>query len=98
MTILELVKTFLGPNDTSTVALINAYISAATSEFEEFTHVEAADKDNDVIAQMTIFRLNQRGGEGAKSESFDRIRYEYMDEYPNTIMRQLRARRKIRTI
>lgn len=95
---LENLKKLLGIADTSQDELLSLIILQVEQETKDYCNLSSALGLEGVMLYMCVFRYNQCGGEGATAQSYSSVHYNYMDDYPAFIVRQLQANRKIRTV
>lgn len=88
----------LASNDTSKDALLNVLIDDATDEAVLYTHNENIEELDTTIDKMVVYNYNRLGTEGVDNEGYSGVSFGYSTDYPENIMRGLRAKRKIRTI
>lgn len=96
-TILSAVKTLLGiaASDTTKDAVLGLLIGQAEIEAKTYCHLSDLPRDlKPVVCQMAIVKYGRMGTEGLNSESYSGVSFNYSDEYPAPIMRQLKAHRK----
>lgn len=96
---LNKIKVLLGlANDTTKDNLLNVLIEQAIDEAMNYTHNEHIEELSSAICSMVVYNYNRIGTEGVNSESFSGVNYSYANDYPESIMRQLRAHRKVITV
>lgn len=95
-TILSTVKALLNITDTSKDALLNVLIDQAEAEADSITHGADPEELYGCIAQMVVFRFNRIGAEGLNSEGYSGVSYSYSADYPEPLLRDLKAHRKVR--
>lgn len=88
----------IGSSDTSKDDLLALLIDNATQYAQSYMHREDTDCVGKSIVDMVIYDYNRIGTEGLNSESFGGVSFNYSSSYPENIMSQLRAHRKIRTV
>lgn len=94
-------KLLLGINDTSKDDLLTLILSQCTADFETFTHTIAntdLSHNRHTILQMAVYRFNTIGSEGLTGEEYSGVKYNYISNYPDYILADLRSQRKVRTI
>ena len=90
------IKVMLGISDDSKDELINILIDNAISYVLASTHRNCLPPELEaVIIQCVIWDYNKLGSEGLNSEAYSGLSYNYQAEYPDNIMRQIRAYRKV---
>ena len=92
---LEKVKLLLGIADNTKDDLLTLLIEQAVEEAIVYTHNECVDELNTSIIQMVVYKYNRIGTEGVDSEGYSGVSFQYTSDYPENIMRGLRARRKV---
>lgn len=98
MTTLEMVKTMLGITSTEKDGLLSLLIDQATEEAITYTHNESVETLSAVIVKMVVYNYNRLGTEGVDSEGYSGVSFNYSADYPEAIMRSLRAKRKVQVI
>lgn len=92
---LEKVKLLLGIADNAKDDLLTLLIEQAVEEAIVYTHNECVDELNTSIIQMVVYKYNRIGTEGVDSEGYSGVSFQYTSDYPENIMRGLRAKRKV---
>ena len=92
---LEKVKLLLGIADNTKDDLLTLLIEQAIEEAIVYTHNECVDELNTSIIQMVVYKYNRIGTEGVDSEGYSGVSFQYTSDYPDNIMRGLRAKRKV---
>ncbi len=92
---LEKVKLLLGIADNTKDDLLTLLIEQAIEEAIVYTHNECVDELNTSIIQMVVYKYNRIGTEGVDSEGYSGVSFQYTSDYPENIMRGLRAKRKV---
>ena len=92
---LDMVKLLLGITSTEKDELLLFLIEKASDEARNITHRPDIDGLENVICDMVVYNYNRIGTEGLKREVYSGVTYEYTDEYPPFIYRQLLGYRKI---
>lgn len=95
---LEKIKLLLGFKDESKDDLLTILIEQAIDEALDYTHRDSADELDTSIIQMVVYKYNRIGTEGVDSESYNGVNFNYSPDYPESIMRGLRAKRKVLTL
>lgn len=95
---LDKLKLLIGLTDDSKDALLNALIEQAIEEAKNYTHNDDISKLEGAICSMVVYAYNRLGTEGVSSESYSNVQFDYSQDYPESIMRQLKAFRKVRVI
>ena len=92
---LEKVKLLLGIADNTKDDLLTLLIEQAIEEAIVYTHNECVDELNTSIIQMVVYKYNRIGTEGVDIEGYSGVSFQYTSDYPENIMRGLRAKRKV---
>ena len=92
---LEKVKLLLGIADNTKDDLLTLLIEQAVEEAIVYTHNECVDELNTSIIQMVVYKYNRIGTEGVDSEGYSGVSFQYTSDYPENIMRGLRAKRRV---
>ena len=93
---LEKIKILLGINDSSKDELLTILLDQAIEEAENYTHNNCLTGLESTICRMVVYNYNRMSTEGVNSESYSGVSYSYSADYPENIMRVLKAHRKIR--
>ena len=93
---LEKIKILLGINDSSKDELLTVLLDQAIEEAENYTHNNCLTGLESTICRMVVYNYNRISTEGVNSESYSGVSYSYSADYPENIMRVLKAHRKIR--
>lgn len=80
-------------NDLLTLLLDQAIETAIT-----YTHNEDMGMLAPVILKMAVFDYNRLGTEGLQSEGYSGVSWSYLEDYPESILRSLRSKRRIITL
>jgi hypothetical protein len=78
--------------------LLTLLLYSAIDEAKEYTHRNRVDMLNSTIVQMVVYKYNRLGTEGVDSENYSGTTFNYSTDYPESIMRSLRAKRKVRVV
>ena len=92
------IKLLLGLSSTDKDELLLSLIESATEEAINYTHNDSIAGYESVICNMVIYMFNRLGGEGVDAESYSGVSFTYSSDYPPSILRQLKAHRKVMTI
>lgn len=95
---LENIKILLGITTDEKDALLNILISQVEDEVREYTNRDDICELQTTIEKMVVFNYNRLGTEGLNSESYSGNSYSYMSDYPESILRSLKRKRKIKTL
>lgn len=74
--------------------VLEIYVDQAIQEAANFTHNDDIESYSASILNMVIYKYQKRGSEALASESFGGVSLGYLDDYPETILKELRAKRK----
>lgn len=94
---LEKIKLLLGLNDDKDF-LLTILIEQATNEALDFTHRDSAEGLDTSIIQMVVYKYNRLGTEGVDNENYSGVSFSYSADYPESIIRSLKAKRRVLTI
>lgn len=94
--LLDRVKLLLGLKDDSKDDLLTLLIQQAIEESLEYTH--GNEVGDTTIIKMVVFNYNRLGTEGLDSEGYSGVDFTYSADYPEAIIRALKAHRKIQTV
>ena len=92
---LEKIKLLLGLKDGSKDDLLTILIETAIDEALAYTHRDCVDELDTSIIQMVVYKYNRIGTEGVDSENYSGVNFNYSADYPESIMRGLRSKRKV---
>lgn len=92
---LSKIKLLLSLTDDSKDDLIIYLIQMATDEAINYTHRDDIDVLENAICSMVIYNYNQLGAENLTGESYSGLSFSYRNDYPDSIIRQLKAHRKV---
>lgn len=92
---LDKIKLLLGINDNNKDDLLTILIEQAIDEALAYTHRDSADELDTSIIQMVVYKYNRIGTEGVDNENYSGVSFSYSADYPDSIMRGLRAKRKV---
>ena len=73
-------------------------LEQAIEEAINYTHNNCLAGLESTICRMVVYNYNRISTEGVDSESYSGVTYNYSADYPENIMRVLKAHRKIRTL
>lgn len=92
---LENIKLLLGLADDSKDDLLTLLIQQAIEEAINFTHNDDLSDLHTAIERMVVYNYNRIGTEGVDSEGYSGVSFNYTEDYPDSIMRILKSKRKI---
>lgn len=95
---LEDIKLLLGITSTDKDELLELLINQAENDAMVFTKRDDVSMLESTINQMVIYNYNRLGTEGLDSEGYSGVSFSYSADYPESILRSLRAKRKIITL
>lgn len=95
---LNKIKILLGIADDSKDELLRILLDQTAEEVVNYTHNYELDKLENVIINIAIWKYNRIGSEGLNSENYSGVSFSYASEYPDAILKQLQAYRRIRTL
>lgn len=94
---LEQIKTLLGLDD-SKDDILSLLIEQATEEALAYTHQSNPNELFTAIVKMVVYTYNRLGTEGVDAEGYSGVSFTYSSDYPDSIMRILRSKKKLLTI
>lgn len=94
---IERIKLLLDLHDNSKDELLLILIDNAVQDAKDYTHNDHIACHESVISNMVVYNYNRLGTEGLQSEGYSGVTFNYTADYPEHILRQLRAHRKLRT-
>ena len=86
----------LGIDDASKDTRLSLLLEQAEDEAIAYTNNNNI-ADN-LIIQMAIYKYNRLGTEGLNSENYSGVSFNYMDDYPENLVKQLRRFKKLGVI
>lgn len=90
------IKLLLGITSNEKDELLTLLISQATDEAMNYTHRKDLDEDlANTIIRMVVYNYNRLGTEGVDGETYSGVNFDYSADYPENILRSLRAKRKV---
>ena len=92
---LDKIKILLGITADDKNDLLTLLIEQATEEAILFTHNDSLEDLNTAIIKMVVYNYNRLGTEGVDSENYSGVSFNYSADYPDSIIRMLKAKRKI---
>ena len=92
---LDKVKLLLGISADDKDDLLTILIEQAIDEALAYTHNNCVDELNTAIIQMVVYKYNRIGTEGVDTEGYSGVSFAYSTDYPESIMRTLRSKRKL---
>lgn len=92
---LNKIKLLLGLTDDSKDELLMVLIERAEDEARVFCHRDDIVGLDNCIISMVVYNYNRIGTEGLKGEDYSGITFNYTEDYPDSILRTLKAFRKI---
>lgn len=95
---LKKLKILLGIADDSKDELLLILLDQCEEEVVNYTHNYELEKLENVIINLAIWKYNRIGSEGLNSENYSGVSFNYASEYPDSILKQLQAYRRIRTL
>jgi len=93
---LEQMKLLLGIGDASKDTLLSLLLEQAKDEAIAYTNNEELAEN--LIVQMAIYKYNRLGTEGLNSENYSGVSFNYMSDYPDNLVKQLRRYKKLGVI
>lgn len=95
MAIIDNVKLLLGISDTSQDELLNLLIENATEYAVSYTRNSKAEELSGCIQRIVVYDYNRMKTEGLNSESYSGVSFSYAADYPESVLKPLRAHRKV---
>lgn len=95
---LDKMKLMLNINTNEKDDLLTLLLDQATETAISYTHNDDIVSLSPVILKMAIFDYNRLGTEGLASEGYSGVSFSYLEDYPETILRALRSKRRIITL
>lgn len=95
---LRKLKALLGITDNSKDELLRILLDMTVEEVVNYTHNYELDKLENVIIKIAIWQYNRMGTEGVDSENYSGVSFSYSTNYPDSIIKQLQAYRRIKTL
>lgn len=92
------IKVLLGLTDSNKDDLLNVLIEQATEEAITYTHNESISDLSTAIIKMVVYNYNRLGTEGVDSEGYSGVSFSYSADYPESIIRTLKAKRRVRVL
>lgn len=96
MAILDNCKTLLQISDSSKDSILNILIKESQDFAEAYTHTD--DVGDSVIEQIVLYRYNLLGNEGLNSESYSGVSFNYEQDLPAYLLKELNPLRKVKFI
>lgn len=93
---LEQMKLLLGIGDASEDTRLSLLLEQAKDEAIAYTNNEELAEN--LIVQMAIYKYNRLGTEGLNSENYSGLSFNYLDDYPANLVKQLRRYKKLGVI
>jgi hypothetical protein len=93
---LEVIKVLLGLTGNDKDTLLTVLLEQAKDEAIAYTNNNQL-ADN-IIIQMAIYKYNRLGTEGLGSESYSGMSFNYINDYPDNIVKQLKRYKKLGVI
>ena len=94
---LQKIKLLLGIADTSKDDLLNLLIDLAKNQVIDYTHnPHCLPLLEGTVCDMVVYNYNRMGTEGLSSEGYSGVSFSYSTDYPESILRSLKAHRKVR--
>lgn len=93
---LSRIKLMLSIVDNEKDDLLQLLIQQSIEEAKNYTHNDNICELEGCISNMVVYNFNRLGTEGLNSEGYSGVSYGYSLDYPESILRQLNAHRKLR--
>lgn len=92
---LDKIKVLLGLTDGTKDDLLTILLEQAIEEATTYTHNDCVPVLESAIIKMVVYNYNRIGTEGIDSEGYSGVSFGYSADYPESIMRVLKAHRKL---
>ena len=93
---LKKIKVLLGLTaDNSKDDLLTILIEQAIEEALTYTHQDCVDGLDTAIIKMVVYKYNRIGTEGVDSEGYSGVSFNFATDYPDSIIRILKSKRKL---
>ena len=93
---LEKMKLLLGIGDASIDTKLSLLLEQAEDEAIAYTNNENIAEN--LIIQMALYKYNRLGTEGLNSENYSGVSFNYMSDYPDNLVKQLKRYKKLGVI
>jgi len=93
---LENIKLLLGLADNSKDELLMLLIERCQDEFVNYTHNDNCCGTDSIISAMVVYQYNRLGTEGLNGESYSGVNFSYSSDYPDYLLREIKAFRKLK--
>lgn len=93
---LNQIKLLLGLTDNTKDELIMALIERSTDELITYTNNDQAAEHNSLICSMVLYNYNRLNTLGITAENYSGVSFTYESNYPQSILNQMKALRKLR--
>lgn len=80
---------------TSKDDLLNLLIAQTEDFISDYTHQEIENISPNIIDEIVVYRFNLLGSEGLNSESYSGMSFNYIQDLPTHIYKQLNKLRKV---
>ncbi len=78
--------------------LIELLIEEAINEVKRLRHNDDVSEYSSLITKMVRYKVNMLGKEGVTAENYNAASFSYTSDYPEDILRELKAIRKVKFI
>jgi len=95
LTQLEKIKLLLGITSNAKDNLLNLLISQTDDFVVDYTNQKVEDISPNLIEEIVVYRFNILGSEGLNSESYSGMSFNYNQDLPSHIYKQLNKFRKV---
>lgn len=93
---IEDIKLLLGITDASKDNLLNLLLDNATEFAVSYTKNRDVEGLRGCIQRIVIYDYNRMNTEGLTSESYSGLNFNYAADYPEAVLKPLRAYRKVK--
>lgn len=88
-------KLLLGITTDEKDDLLTLLIESAMEEAIAYTHNDCVLELETTIIKMVVYNYNRLGSEGVDGEGYSGVSFTYSADYPESILRALKSKRKV---
>lgn len=92
---LNKLKAVLGVTNTAKDNYLITLIEMAEQEAESYTGQELEKIPESVVVEMAVFKFNRLNTIGVNAENYSGVSFNYAEDYPESIVRELKRIRKV---
>lgn len=96
MALRDNIKLLLGITDDSKDDLLNLLIDNAQEFAVSYTNNEDVKTYEGALARIVVYDYNRMNTEGLNSESYSGLTFSYAADYPEAVLKPLRAHRRVK--